>query len=120
MIEDIEKLLKLDMPVKKACAAVGIDDATYYRHVAEDPALEERFRVAKRFARELARKSVIFAIPKNPKLALAYLKYKERDEFAERFVHDDNTPKKDLSKAAKERLRRYNPDALNGNEDTDI
>lgn len=103
--KELERALRLDYPVEKACVYVGIAKSSFYSWLKNFPEFAEKMRRAKHFASKIARTSVIKHMAKDGNLALKYLERKEKDEFSTKQVVQEQSPTKELDLDEKRDIR---------------
>lgn len=115
VVSKLEYVFAIDGSVEEACLYAGISRQTYYEHVNENPALDDRFEEL-RFKPVLkARETVNKRMTESYQNSMDYLARKRKKEFAPRQevtgadgqpLFDDATKQK--SKAAIASFRRGN------------
>jgi transposase-like protein len=96
MRKDLARVLRLDYPISKACAYVGIAKTTYYNWIKRYPDFAKEMKKAKYYATDLARKSVTRNMQHDGHLALKYLERKEKDEFSTKQFIQEQIPTGEL------------------------
>lgn len=81
-IKKLEEAFAFDCTVEEACLYAGISKETYQKLIKENPKLANRFETLRNYPILKARKAIIDAFEKNPKLALDYLERKRGIEFS--------------------------------------
>lgn len=112
VINLLEQAFALDATISEACSNADIAESTYYEWVKDDVELSERFRMLRYKPVLKARKSVVEAMEKDPKLALKYLGLKRNKEFTNKVIQDVVVSEKqkveiDESMSLEEMSRKY-------------
>ena len=109
-VAKLVEVLKLGMPMEKACKYADIDKTNVYRRAKKDKAFRIEIESARYFATKIARSSVIKHMMKDGNLALKYLERKEKDEFSTKHIrkHVGAIPV-NFSEEGKKRMGKYKP-----------
>jgi hypothetical protein len=84
VIRKLEEAFSIGASISEACMYANISRDTYYRWIANNKAVQERFEALLEKPILTARQSVVGALKTNPKLALKYLERKRKKEFSPR------------------------------------
>jgi len=106
-VKKLEEAFLLGCTVEEACFNADISKQTYYNWTEQNPELLDRFEQLKLSPILKARKTVIKALEKDPKLAMRYLEKKLKYEFGEK--EDPEISKKKFKRAIDEMLEIFEP-----------
>ena len=81
-LSKLEEAFRYGASDVEACLVAEISPATLYNYQKEHPEFLERKQILKENPTMVARKSVVDKLPKDGKLALAYLERKKKKEFS--------------------------------------
>ena len=83
IIDELERMFRIDATVDMACNHVGIGPATYYRKLADDPEFGRRMSMAKSFTRVAAQNNVAKEIitNKNTQVSQWFLERRAKAEY---------------------------------------
>lgn len=88
-VKKLEEAFALGCTVEEACFNADISKQTYYNWTEENPELLDRFEQLKQSPILKARKTIVKAIEKDPKLAMKFLEKKLKYEFGNKEVSGD-------------------------------
>ena len=83
-VKKLEEAFLLGCSDLEACFYANISKQTLYSYQEKHPEFTDRKKLLKQNPVMIARKTVVDAVEKDPKLAFDYLKAKKSDEFAEK------------------------------------
>jgi hypothetical protein len=106
-VKKLEEAFLLGCTIEEACFNADISKQTYYNWTEQNPELLDRFEQLKLSPILKARKTVIKALEKDPKLAMRYLEKKLKYEFGDK--EDPEIAKKKFKSAIDEMLEIFEP-----------
>lgn len=88
VIAKLEEAFAWGCTDREACLHADIGMSTLYKYQDENPKFVDRKEALKDTPILLARKSVVKALPNDPKLSIDYLQRKKKDEFSVKAEND--------------------------------